>query len=177
MIHLPTTEEIEAIKKMSDKDRLVALICNCDMRFKNQSEEIQHHMRVGQLQAIVQSKQRLPINESLLLANGFEKVEGMGDDDYYIYELKIPPFLGEQRTLTHICFNKLYGYKCAYHLFVENQSLFSFEGDTPTHRVPIFNRCEVVVETIQQAEDAINAVGFPFSFTLKGYSPEEKNND
>lgn len=166
-----TIEEIEA-KKMSDKDRWIAMIINYPGSFANQNEEIQYHMREGQLHALVDAKMRLPINESLFLANGFEKVEGMGDDDYYIYELKTPTILGEQQTLTYICFKELYGYKGTYDLFVENRSIFSTEGVSPADRVPIYNRCEVMVQTIQQAEDTINATGFPFNFSLKGYNPK-----
>lgn len=153
----PTIAEIEA-KKMSDKDRLIALINN-KPDFDSQSEEIQYHMRIGQLLGAVDAKQRLPINESLLLANGFEKHEGLGDYTYYLFELKTPPILGEPQVITHI----------SVHHFDSDAHYTLYARNTLT----IYNRIEVRVNKIQQAEDAINAVGFPFSFSLKGYKADE----
>lgn len=152
---------------MSDKDRLIALINN-KPDFTSQSEEIQYHMRIGQLLGLVEAKQRLHINESLLLANGFEKHEGLGDDTNYTFELKTPPILGEPEVITHISFCHFDG-DAHYTLYVEDRSTIASRSP-----LDIYNRIEVRVNKIQQAEDAINAVGFPFSFSLKGYKADEQ---
>ena len=156
--------------KMSDKDRWVALAVNYPDICQNEGDNIKFHMLLGQLNALVEAKQRLVINDSLLLSNGFEKWEGMGDDTNYQYEIMSPPLLGEQHVITNISFRHFEGDDYFY-LFVEHKSSHSPECSLP-NEMPIYNRIEVYVKTIQQAEDAINSVGFPFSFSLKGYKAE-----
>lgn len=156
--------------KMIDKDRWVALAVNYPGLLKDESDNVKFHMHLGQLQACIEAKLRLAINDSLLLSNGFEKWEGMGDDTNYQYEIMSPPLLGEQHVITNISFRHFDG-DDYYHLFVEHKSSHSPLCSLP-NEMPIYNRIEVYVKTIQQAEDAINSVGFPFSFSLKGYKAE-----
>lgn len=156
--------------KMTDKDRWVALVVNYPGFLNNEGDNIKFHMLLGQLNAIIEAKQRLAINDSLLISNGFEKWEGMGDDTNYQYKIMSSPLLGEQHVIANISFCHFEG-DDYYHLFVEHKSSHSQECSLP-NEMPIYNRIEVYVKTIQQAEDAISAVGFPFSFSLKGYNAE-----
>lgn len=164
-----TLQQIEDMK-MSDKDRLLALMENRPASFADQSDEIQYYMKIGQLQGIIGAKQRLAINESILLANGFKKEEGLGDDTDYIYEDNIPIVCGDPHAETSITFRHFEG-DPYYTLYADHRTKYDDPSPFPVSD-PLYSRCHVFVETIQQAEDAISAVGFPFSFSLKGYKAE-----
>lgn len=140
---------------MNDKERFVEMFINHPRtHFASVEEKIDYNHQMEQHACVCDLKQRTKIFGDVLIAHRFQKIYNGVGFDYVLNNLMIGIDNGISGSSTIVLSSASFSGECC------SLSAEFIDGD--------FRRAiKTKVDNLQQAEDALHAIGIDFSFNLK----------